>query len=290
MLNINSIKLPLKDLYIKICNPKTKLICSILASIITTFILFNSCQVTQTQSSNYNIGNTALTALSPDDHPWHLGLWFSWKYINGVNYWEYSSDNQKEEQYGITDLTAIEIEKHDDYSCTIKIVISYHEKDLPEVLMEERWITISSPTKNDEYYMDFKIVTTSVGDTVELNRTPLVYENGGKQWGGYAGLSLRFNTSLSKNKFINEDGSKELKHGTPFNWRHYGLKNNDGEILGVSLFDHPKNLNNPTPWHVTNNVKYSYNLNFIQPAPLFYTPHRIFKNENLELSYLVAAK
>jgi len=24
----------------------------------------------------------------PDDHPWHRGLWFSWKYINGINYWE----------------------------------------------------------------------------------------------------------------------------------------------------------------------------------------------------------
>jgi hypothetical protein len=24
----------------------------------------------------------------PPEHPWHLGLWFSWKFINGVNYWE----------------------------------------------------------------------------------------------------------------------------------------------------------------------------------------------------------
>src|SRR5690242_15645430 len=29
-----------------------------------------------------------LTAFRPKDHPWHYGLWFSWKYINGVNYWE----------------------------------------------------------------------------------------------------------------------------------------------------------------------------------------------------------
>jgi len=25
-------------------------------------------------------------ALRPADHPWHRGLWWSWKYINGVNY------------------------------------------------------------------------------------------------------------------------------------------------------------------------------------------------------------
>jgi len=23
-----------------------------------------------------------------EDHVWHLGYWFSWKYINGVNYWK----------------------------------------------------------------------------------------------------------------------------------------------------------------------------------------------------------
>ena len=29
--------------------------------------------------------------LRPKDHVWHLGVWFSWKYLNGVNYWEPSS-------------------------------------------------------------------------------------------------------------------------------------------------------------------------------------------------------
>ena len=25
---------------------------------------------------------------SPNDHNWHRGLWMTWKYINGVNFWE----------------------------------------------------------------------------------------------------------------------------------------------------------------------------------------------------------
>ncbi|MBA7592916.1 Vitamin B12 transporter BtuB [subsurface metagenome] len=32
---------------------------------------------------------TPLTWLRPEDHPWHRGFWFSWKYINGLNYWVY---------------------------------------------------------------------------------------------------------------------------------------------------------------------------------------------------------
>ena len=33
-------------------------------------------------------GGTSLTNFRPEDHPWHYGLWFSWKLINGANYWE----------------------------------------------------------------------------------------------------------------------------------------------------------------------------------------------------------
>jgi len=60
-----------------------------------------------------NIGDTRLTALSPEDHPWHLGFWFSWKYINGINYWEYDNHRYSPEDniYGITEINAVTIEK-----------------------------------------------------------------------------------------------------------------------------------------------------------------------------------
>ncbi len=29
-----------------------------------------------------------LTWNQPPDHRWHHGLWFSWKFLNGVNFWE----------------------------------------------------------------------------------------------------------------------------------------------------------------------------------------------------------
>jgi hypothetical protein len=29
-----------------------------------------------------------LTRVEPDDHPWHRGLWFTIKYVNGENFWE----------------------------------------------------------------------------------------------------------------------------------------------------------------------------------------------------------
>src|SRR5687768_7693598 len=29
----------------------------------------------------------SLTNFKPEDHPWHYALWFSWKYVNKINYW-----------------------------------------------------------------------------------------------------------------------------------------------------------------------------------------------------------
>ncbi|MCA9182848.1 MAG: PmoA family protein, partial [Planctomycetales bacterium] len=37
------------------------------------------------------VAGKSLTWNAPDDHAWHHGLWFSWKTINDVNYWEFDS-------------------------------------------------------------------------------------------------------------------------------------------------------------------------------------------------------
>lgn len=34
------------------------------------------------------VGGVPLTVFQPSDHVWHRGVWFSWKYIDGINYWE----------------------------------------------------------------------------------------------------------------------------------------------------------------------------------------------------------
>src|SRR5262245_25318440 len=43
------------------------------------------------------VGGPSLTNFKPEDHPWHYGLWFSWKYMNGANYWEENRTTGKAE-------------------------------------------------------------------------------------------------------------------------------------------------------------------------------------------------
>src|SRR5688572_27335838 len=53
------------------------------------------------------VGGPRLTNFKPEDHPWHYGLWFSWKYINGANYWEENRTTGKAE--GLTSWKPPEI-------------------------------------------------------------------------------------------------------------------------------------------------------------------------------------
>src|SRR5580658_7929000 len=53
-------------------------------------------------------GGPTLSCYRPKDHPWHRGLWFSWKYINKVNYWEESRKTGLPD--GITDWRAPVVE------------------------------------------------------------------------------------------------------------------------------------------------------------------------------------
>ncbi|SHE54801.1 Type 1 glutamine amidotransferase (GATase1) [Mariniphaga anaerophila] len=154
-------------------------------------------------------GNNNITCHSPDDHPWHLGQWFCWKYINRVNYWEYL--NRPYDSDGITEIKSIEIIPRPDFSAEIKLKIVYHPTGGENVLSEFRRIQVSPPQGNGDIFMDYQFDFDAIDDTVILDRTPIEEEPGGKSWGGYAGLSIRFNQDFMKPHFISSWNDNE-KH------------------------------------------------------------------------------
>ena len=114
------------------------------------------------------INNAILTCAAPPDHPWHLGFWFSWKYINGVNYWEYL-DNFKSEKTGyksagITEIIKHEITNNPDFSADIHLQLVYHPADSAAILDEVRNIHISPPFTDGSYYIDHENIFKSLAD------------------------------------------------------------------------------------------------------------------------------
>jgi type 1 glutamine amidotransferase len=232
-----------------------------------------------------NINKSTITWLSPEDHPWHLGIWHSWKFINGVNYWEYDrSEGVAPFNFlGVTEVRSIKIEKGADFSSKIMLDVFYHEKDGPDLINEERGVQISAPDEEGQFVIDYVFKLKALAETVELNRTPLPHEENGKDYGGYAGLSIRFSPDLFEPSFINSDGSTEMNHGKPASWKYYGLRSLVGQQVGVTIYTGIDNLNYPEFWFVTDSEDHPFY--YISPAPIFNGPYIMQKDDELKLKY-----
>ncbi len=95
-----------------------------------------------------------LTWDRPADHVWHHGLWFSWKFINDVNYWEI--DGETGRPAGQTTWSNVRTETSDDLTARIALDLAYRPagEDNP-VLTEERTIEVGPPDAEGVYTMDW---------------------------------------------------------------------------------------------------------------------------------------
>lgn len=134
-------------------------------------------------------GGTELAVVHPADHYWHYGLWFSWKFINGVNYWEEAGADHRPE--GATRWSAPVITTATDGAVVIRLDLSYARADGRVDLAERRVLRISAPAGEGGYTIDWSAHFTAGAAGAVLDRTPLLGEPDGKVYGGYAGLGFR---------------------------------------------------------------------------------------------------
>ena len=219
---------------------------------------------------------TELTSLRPADHPWHRALWFSWKYIDGVNYWD------PELPAGQTEVVDVKTRPGRDYSAQIEMRLSYHPPQKPTVLTEKRTLTVSAPDENGCYYIDWLSIFTAGENDVLLGRTPIPGEQNGKSYGGYAGLSLRMAEHTKDWQFLGSEGTLEPEsRGSKARWVDFSGNIADGGFAGVTIFDHPDNPRHPSSWWLSGSMPY------FGPAVLFHKPYTLAAGETLTLRYRI---
>lgn len=227
-----------------------------------------------------NIDGDVLTWLRPADHVWHRSMWHSWKYINGLNYWEENRKTGKSQ--GVTEIKKIKIKKKRKNAAEIELTLSYHPPEKPEIMSEERSIYISSIDKPGNYYIDWTSTFTATGTDVKLDRTPLQGEPRGKSWGGYAGLSIRMAKNTQRWNFVNsEDEANMTLHGKPAKWVNTTGKTSSGKEAALTILDHPSNMRHPSPWYIAKDMPY------FSPAIIFNEPFTLKKGESFKLKYRV---
>lgn len=234
-------------------------------------------------------GGTILTSFQPSDHVWHRGLWFAWKYINGVNYWEETMDGDGAlVSEGRTVPTGHEsVTFGEDGSAILRHGLAYVSPEGNNVLLEDRKILIH-PLIGQDLVIDLGH-NFRVGDApVTLSATP---ETDATPWGGYSGLGLRAARSLISCRVVNDNGQTGAEaNGAPAVWVDLsGMADGgpaDDRAAGLALIDHPSNPRHPSPSYVYYD---SQAFGYIGPSLLRHEPMALEAGETLRLAYRAIA-
>ena len=221
------------------------------------------------------IDGRVLTAFRPPDHPWHRGLWWAWKAINGLNYWE--EDKKTGKSQGETELTGSTVTTNADFSARAVLTFSYHPPKTPSILTETLTLVISRPDVSGNYRIDWTSVFTATDKPLHFTRTP-PSNKGGVAWGGYAGLSLRFPHGVKGWSFLTSENAKSAEAGVGKNARWADFSD---ATAGIAAFDHPDNLRHPSPWYLNKDLPY------FSPALLYNDTLDLAPNQTLTLKYRV---
>lgn len=218
---------------------------------------------------------TVFTDLRPEDHPWHRGVWFSWKYINGVNYWE--EDRTTGKSAGETRIVNVDRMVTDSKDVHLNLDLEYAPAGTDDlVLKEKRSLVITAPDQKGIYQINWSSTFQALEDDVVLDRTPIPDEPNGKAWGGYAGWSVRLNKEMLQGNFVNSAGTTNAFRD-PADWNVF-----QADQGGALLFKtHPENINHPPKWYIAKGMP------FFSPAVLYDAPYTIKAGDSLTLKYTI---
>ncbi|MDR1493316.1 MAG: PmoA family protein [Planctomycetaceae bacterium] len=234
------------------------------------------------------VGGESLTMPKPADHPWHLAHWFSWKYINGVNYWETDKNGLSQ---GETFWETPKKELRSDGGAKITMNLGYRPRSKNEepsatLLKEERGIILSAPAPDGSYMLDWTQVFTAEED-VTLDRTPIPGEKGGVGYGGYAGLAVRFSnelkdvkTVLTHSENVRDRGSFRIDARGANGAEQNGVVR--GKEYGIAILPHP-DMPRSGDWYVVQQKDFTY----LNPAILLRGVYPLKKGETLTLRHRV---
>lgn len=227
------------------------------------------------------------TNFKPEDHPWHYGLWFSWKYINHANYWEENRATGRAE--GATRWSPPEIETQPDGSARIKLTVRYAHPSGRVDLTEHRELNLTAPGTDGSYTLDWRANFTAGEEGAVLDRTPMPGEPKGAVNGGYGGLGLRMaGPPLTFSVLCSTGAVTQFVHerARPFaSALACNFARDQQDLGGLAIFNDPANPGG-NAWYVVN----SKQMRFTCPAVLAPKVITLKPHAELKLHYRIAVR
>jgi hypothetical protein len=226
-----------------------------------------------------------ITNHRPEDHVWHLGLWFSWKIINEFNFWE-PHDNAQ------TKVISETVNDSDKNAVVINTTLAYAGEG-KELLKEKRIVTVKT-ADNGNYTIDWDATFTPMVDKITLEATPVKKNNAGI-WasGGYGGLSIRVGDKMQVTCTDGLGHKDVLCCGEKSEKIELNVKHPiNGDQAKVTFQAHPENPRYPATWFVRHNPSQykGRGYYFMGPALMFYEPYSFEKGSTLHLRYTITVE
>jgi hypothetical protein len=169
------------------------------------------------------------------DHPHHKSFWWGHGSMNGVDFWAEGKGSGKTVHQSFTEVKSGE-------KGIIRSKDKYVDGEGKVVCTDDRTLTIYSGSNPKVF--DFEVTVHAsngdlkFGDTKEGTMAMRLNE------------TMRLKGKVGKGHIVNSEGVRDDDTwGKRATWvDYYGLA--DGKLVGVAIFDHPKNPRHPTWWHV----------------------------------------
>lgn len=208
----------------------------------------------------------------PTDHPHHIGLWFNYENVNGLDFWNnsYNIPAEKKQQYGWIRTQQI-VETASGPQGRLVYLANWTDQQKQVLLTEKTTYTFSVINGNrvidrtteltavqDVSFPDVKdgMLGLRVAHELELP----VQET--KEYKDDKGIVTKVkatkDASVTGNYLTSEGKQGDAAWGTRGNWcMLYGKKG--GDTISIVMIDHPANIGYPTYWHARNYGLFSAN-------------------------------
>jgi hypothetical protein len=192
-------------------------------------------------------------------------------------YWE--EDPKTGKSPGETEVVEVHSTPREDRSARVELRLSYHPPGERSVLSERRVLEIGAPGRDGGYRIDWLSTFTAGESNVLLDRTPIVGEPRGVDYGGYAGLSLRLAADLRGWRFADAEGTVQQT------WKRARWMSFSGppgkDAAAIVVLDHPDSFRHPAPWYLIPSMPY------FSPAVLYLSPYTLPAGQSLRLKYRI---
>jgi prepilin-type processing-associated H-X9-DG protein len=201
------------------------------------------------------LDGTELTCDSPLDNPSHHGLWFSWKYINGLDYWGEGRDTSVSP--GQITVRNTKVEPRQDFSAEIVVFLNYQPPGQRHALRETRIIDVAAPDEQGAYRIKWLSAFAAETQDAVLVEKLTETRQAGEEQHEYAGLSVRAAKSITDCQLTDGHEWTKLENNTAHCVRFSG-KAPQAKDFEIIIFDFLDKGRSPCPWRATITPETSY--------------------------------